>query len=74
MIELLFLGALQDAEVGRILQKYEAARPKDSEMSIFRLDWARSWKEAKERAAGEKRPILLLTVQNEHGGLYGGHC
>ena len=35
---------------------YQAARPADRELGVFQLDWARSFKDARERAAKEKRP------------------
>ena len=65
-----------DPEVARILEAYEAVRPGDDELGLFKLDWAGSLKEAKERAAKENRPIFFVsTTQLERAGdLRGGHC
>jgi hypothetical protein len=68
--------AVPDPEVSRILEAYQAGRPTDRELSLFKLDWAGSLKEAKERAAKERRPIFFVsTTQLEDAGdLRGGHC
>jgi hypothetical protein len=65
-----------DPEASRILDAYEAARPADEELGLFRLDWAGSLKEAKARAVKEGRPIFFVsTTQLERAGdLRGGHC
>jgi hypothetical protein len=65
-----------DPEVSRILEAHSAAKPTDGELSLFKLDWAGSLKEAKERAAKEGRPIFFVsTTQLEDAGdLRGGHC
>lgn len=75
----LFAVALLAAEAAPgddILAAYEAARPSDREMGVFRLDWADSFKHAKARAAKEKRPIFLVctTQLKEAGNLREGHC
>ena len=64
----------QETEVKRILQTFDTIRPTPRELSIFRLDWVPTLKEGRQRAAREGRPIFLLAVENEHGGLFGGHC
>lgn len=71
---MLVLGQNQDSEVRKILERFEALRATDKELALFRLDWVPTLREAKEKAAREGRPIFLLTVENEHGALYGGHC
>lgn len=64
------LVALQDPEVERVLAEYTKARPTEKELALYRLDWAPSLKEAKER----KRPVCLFVVTNSYGNLYTGHC
>ncbi len=66
----------QEADVARIEKAFKAARPDNSELSIFMLDWASSLNDAKTRAAKEKRPIFFVsTVQlKEAGSLITGHC
>lgn len=65
-----------EADAGRILAAYQAARPPDRDLGVFRLDWAASLKEAKARAAREKRPIFFVstTQLKDAGDLKGGHC
>lgn len=62
--------------VRQVLQGYQAARPTDSELSLFQLDWAANLKEAKARAAKEKRPIFFVSTMQlkDAGDLRGGHC
>ena len=61
-------------QIKKILAKYDSFVPADDELAIFKLDWVKTLKEAKKKAASEGRPILLLSVENEHGGFYTGHC
>ena len=69
---LLLLVALQDAE--RILEKYREVRPAEADLDVYTIDWAPGLKEARERAAKERRPVLLVVVTNSYGNLYSGHC
>jgi hypothetical protein len=64
------------ADVKRVMDAYQAARPADRELGVFSLDWADSLKDAKARAAREKRPIFFVatTQLKEAGDLKGGHC
>ena len=59
-----------------ILKAYAAGRPADHELGVFQLDWADSFKDAKARAAREKRPIFLVctTQLKDAGNLRDGHC
>ena len=68
--------ALAAAPEQDILKAYEAARPADRELGVFQLDWADSFKQAKARAAKEKRPIFLVstTQLKDAGNLRDGHC
>ena len=63
-------------EVQRILDAFQAARPAEMELGVFKLDWAESLADAKARAAQEGRPILFVsTVQTKDAGnLRQGHC
>ena len=63
----------KSSEVQKVLDKYRAVRPGARDLAWFSLDWATTLKEAKERAAKEKRPILFLHT-NGRGNLYCGFC
>ena len=63
-----------DGNVQKILDKYRLLRPADKDLAIFQLDWVPTLKNARERAAKEQRPILLLVVTNSYGNLFTGHC
>jgi len=63
-----------DGDVRTTLDKYRLARPADKDLAIFQLDWVPTLKGATERAARERRPILLLVVTNSYGDLFTGHC
>ena len=68
------LPQMPHGDVQRILDKYQAAVPGAKELGLFGLDWAPTLQAAKEKAAKEKRPILLMVVRNKYGNLYTGHC
>jgi hypothetical protein len=63
-----------DGDVQTVLDKYRLFRPADKDLAIFQLDWVPTLKKARERAAKEQRPILLLVVTNSYGNLFTGHC
>lgn len=65
-----------DGDVQRILRAYQTALPAESDLGVFKLDWAASLADAKARAAKEGRPILFVsTVQTKDAGnLRNGHC
>ena len=65
-----------DLEIRRVLDAYEAARPGESDLGVFKLDWADSLKDARQRAAREKRPIFFVSITQlkDAGDLRGGHC
>jgi len=63
-----------DSDKQKILDKYRLVRPADKDLAIFQLDWVPTLKEARGRAAKERRPILLLVVTNSYGNLFTGHC
>ena len=63
-----------DGDVRTILDKYRLARPADKDLAIFQLDWVPTLQEATQRAARQRRPILLLVVTNSYGNLFTGHC
>src|SRR5262245_20405601 len=64
----------KNAEVQKVLDSYQAIRPEARDLPIYQLDWVANLKVAKEKAAQEKRPLLLLVVTNSYGNLYTGHC
>ncbi len=62
------------ADVQELLDKYHSFRPDDKDLAIFQLDWVPTLNDAKEKAAKEARPILLIVVTNSYGNMYTGHC
>ena len=62
-----------DRDVPKILDTYRSFRPTAKDLAIFQLDWVPTLKGATERAARERRPILLLVVTNSYGNLFTGH-
>lgn len=62
----------QDASA--ILEKVRVARPGPSELAVYCHDWAPSLREARERAAKEKRPVFFVLVTNSYGDMLSGHC
>jgi len=68
--------AAPQPEAQRILEAFQAARPPDRDLGVFRLDWAASLKDARARAAKERRPIFFVSTMQlkEAGDLKGGHC
>lgn len=74
MMTVCLWAVLQHGDADAILKKVEAARPTKKELALYALDWVDSFEAAKKKAARDRRPILLLYVQNEHGGLFTGHC
>ena len=65
----------QEAQVRRIQERVEAARPNEKSLAFYSLDWAMSLTEAKERAGKEGRPILLILNTNITAGtnFFSGH-
>src|SRR5262249_20405074 len=53
-----------------ILDTYRRLRPADKDLAIFQLDWVPTLQEATQRAAKQRRPILLLVVTNSYGNLF----
>ncbi len=72
----LALPLLQDAAAQGIMEAFNAARPSDTDLGVFKLDWADCLKDAKARAAKEKRPIFFVgtTQLKDAGNLRDGHC
>ena len=68
------VATAQDSQVKRVLVKYEAMRPSDRELAMYRLDWAESLEEAKQRAVKEGRPIFLVIIHAKYGDISTGHC
>ena len=70
------LVAAQDPEFAAIEKRAKAARPSDDDLAFYSLNWAPSLKDARERAAKEKRPIFFIAVTNITGpdDVYSGHC
>jgi hypothetical protein len=66
--------ATKSPDVQRINDQYSALRPNPNDLAIYKLDWTPSLAAAKEKAATEQRPILLIVVTNSYGNTYTGHC
>ena len=62
------------SDVKSVLDKFQSVRPQDADLALYQLDWVPTLKAAKEKAAKEDRPILLVVVTNSFGDLYSGHC
>ena len=60
--------------VQEVLEKHRAVLPESDDLTVYRLDWVPTLDEAKEKAAREMRPLLLIVVTNSYGNLYSGHC
>ena len=73
---LLLASALQDGETARILRKYEALRPSDKDLAVYRLNWTHPFDEAVSRGEREGRPIFVMYVTNITAGtnFFTGHC
>ncbi len=67
-------AAAQDRQAKAILDRYDAIRPSAKDLAMYRLDWAASLEDAQERAAREKRPVLLVIIHAKYGDLSSGHC
>jgi hypothetical protein len=66
--------AAPDGDVQKVLDQNRFLRPADNDLAICQLDWVATLKEARDRAARERRPILLLVVTNSYGNRFTGHC
>jgi hypothetical protein len=64
----------QNDEADAILERFDAIRPSEKDLAMYRLDWAPSLEEARKRASKEKRPILLVIIHAQYGDLTSGHC
>ncbi len=67
-------SSAQDKDSSQMLSRYEANRPSDRELAMYRLDWAQSLDEALNRAAEEQRPIFLVIIHAKYGDIASGHC
>ena len=74
LIMMASLAAAQDAEVKKVLETYQSLKPSVKDLAWYQLDWVSSLKEAKEKAAREKRPICALVCINTYGNMFTGHC
>lgn len=61
-------------QVDEVLSRFRAARPKEKDLAIHRLDWVSNLQEAKTKALREKSPVLLVVVTNSYGNMLSGHC
>ena len=71
---ILLLTLLLQDDAARILKAYEAARPPDKDLQVFKLEWSPSLADAK--AAKDPRPIFLIGAEQteDAGSLMTGHC
>jgi hypothetical protein len=63
-----------DDSVRAVIERFQAIRPDEKDLAVYGLDWAPTLTEAKDRAAQEHRPVLLIVVTNSFGNIYTGHC
>jgi len=61
-------------DVRNTREKFRSIRPTAADLALYQLDWAPTLKAAREKAAVEQRPILLVLVTNSFGDLCSGHC
>ena len=73
-VAILALFWAQDGEARNVLDRHRSLLPQAKDLVIYDLDWVAGLKEAKERAAKESRPVLLIAVTNSYGNMYTGHC
>lgn len=64
----------QEGEAAKILERVRSFTPTVKDLGWYQLNWVPNLKEAREKAAREKRPICLLVCINVFGNLYTGHC
>ena len=64
----------QTSEVESTLKRYAELRPREKDLSMYRIDWAPSLKEAQSRALKENRPVFLVIIHAKYGNLFSGHC
>jgi hypothetical protein len=65
----------QEAAARALYEKALAARPAAEKLRFYELNWATNLDEARQRAATDKRPIVLLYVTNITAGcdFFTGH-
>ena len=63
-----------ESSVARLAVKYQAIRPRDDKLAVYRLDWTESLSIAQERARSENRPVCLAVIHARYGDLTSGHC
>jgi hypothetical protein len=68
------MGVAADRDAKRILDRYQALRPQEKKLAMYRLDWAESLDVALKRTAKEKRPICLIIIHAKYGDIASGHC
>jgi len=66
--------AADQREADRVIDRFQAVRPRAAELAIYELDWLPTLKEAKAKAARENRPVFLVVVTNSFGDVCTGHC
>jgi len=56
----------------KVLAAYDSLK-RECDLRVYQLRWAQNYKEAKEVAAKENRPILISASGNMHGNTFTGH-
>ena len=67
-------SSAQDAEAGRVLERFQQLQPGEDDLAMYRLDWESSLAEAQQRARQEERPICLVIIHARYGDITSGHC
>ena len=68
------VASAQDEKVDHVLAKYDRIRPSERDLAMYRLDWVVTLDEAQQRAARERRPIVLIIIHAQYGDILSGHC
>ncbi|MBB6049243.1 hypothetical protein [Armatimonas rosea] len=68
------MNANLDPQIELLRRDFAAARPQETDLEIYRLDWTVPLATAQKRALQERRPLLVVAVRNAHGDTFTGHC
>ena len=68
-------AALADEmSVRQLLAKYDAIRPDDDQLAMYRLDWETSLATAQQRPRSDNRPVCLVCLHARSCDIIPGHC
>jgi len=67
-------GLANEPSVRQLLARYNAIRPDDDQLAMYRLDWVESLAAAQDLALLENRPVCLVVIHARYGNITSGHC